>query len=335
MSSTPGAGGATWGTALQGVLNSAANMYGAQNAGQQQQQGNNAGIGTEQGAMNSASGYYGNVMPALQSYWDPSLNAGNSAINTLGSTLGTNGQPANYSSFYNMPGYQWAVNQGTQAIDRQAAAMGSAYTPNTMDAVGQYVTGTAMQDYNTYINQLLQTGALGQQGATALSAGQMGVAQGLTGAQLNTAQNIAGLQVGDGTAGANAQAQLMSYLTGNGGALQSLLGTSGGQQLLSQIENGVGTAASTAGTFLKNLFNGGSSNASSYDSSGLSTSALNNYLSNYNGLSGLNSLSNSGGLNFNSNSSGLNFSSSPSTNAMLNNMSNSAGLNFLTSQNNF
>lgn len=334
MSSTPGAGGATnWGQLLSGLGGAAAGMYGYQNAGQQTQQGLQAGINTEQGAMNSASGYYGNVMPALQSYWNPSLTAGNSAMNTLGSTLGTNGQPANYSSFYNMPGYQWAVNQGTQAIDRQAAAMGSAYTPNTMDAVGQYVTGTAMQDYNTYINQLLQTGGLGQQAAGALSAGQMGVAKGLTGAQLSTAQNIAGMDAGKGTAGANALTDQMGSLLGSGafGTLGNYITGAGGLgNVLSNIGSGIGSAASGVGNALSSLFGGGSgaSNASSFDASGVGTGAggASNYLANYSGLSGLNSLSNSGGLNFNS---------APSTSSMLNNMSNSAGLGWLSNSGNF
>lgn len=330
MSSTPSAGGATnWEQLLGGLGSAAGAAYGYQNAGQQLQQGANAGIGAQQGAMNAVSGYYGNVMPALQSYWNPSLTAGNAAMNTLGSTLGTNGQPANYSSFYNMPGYQWAVNQGTQAIDRQAAAMGSAYTPNTMDAVGQYVTGTAMQDYNTYINQLLQTGGLGQQAAGALSAGQMGVAQGLGNAQLKTAQNISGLDTANGYAGYLQQSGMGGALSnGLGALLGSAPAASQVGSWLSDLGSGIGSAASGVGNALSSLFGGGAgSNASSFDASGVAPSGgASNYLANYSGLSGLNSLSNSGGMNFNS---------SPSTSSMLSDMSNQAGLGWLSNSGNF
>jgi hypothetical protein len=285
MSSTPAAAGASpWGA----LANAASSIYGYQNAGEQQQQGLQAGIGAEQtgltgaqsaygSALGNVSNYYGNALSADQNYWNPSLQTGNAAINTLGGVLGATGSGSatpNYSAFYNMPGYQFAVNQGTQAIQRQASAMGSAYTPNTMDAVGQYVTGTAMQDYNTYVNQLLNTAGLGQNAAGALtgaqtaaaggqSTAQMLGAQGLSGASLNTAANIANLDAGIGQASATQQTGIGASLSGNnvlGTLLGSLFGggstNSNGASspgLLSEIGGALSSGASSVGNFLENL----------------------------------------------------------------------------------
>lgn len=322
--------GTNWSSMLTNLGNLGAGLYGSQNATQQQQQGINAGIGAETGAMNSISGYYNNIMPAVSSYWNPSLTTGNNAMTTLDSALGTGGAAPNYQAFYNMPGYNWAVQQGTQAINRAAAAQGSAYTPNTMDAVGQYVTGTAMQDYNTYINQLLNTAGYGQTAANALTNARMGVAQGLTGAQLNTAGNIAGLDVGDGTAGSNGYMNALSSLYGTN-ALGSILGSPG---VSSAIGSGIGNLASGVGNALSSLF-GGNSNA---NASGVGTPSSSG------GSSALDNMTNSAGLNWlasnNFNSSGVaspgggssSFGyQSPSAldSSLMNNMTNSAGLGYL------
>jgi hypothetical protein len=131
------------------------------------------------------------------------------AMTTLGSTLGTSGGPANYSNFLNMPGYQFAVQQGTQAIDRQASATGNLYTPNTLDAVGKYVAGTAMGDYNTYVQQLM----------------------GVAGFGVNANQNIGQAQINKGTAQAGGYA-------GTAGSIGSFLGQNS-SGIGSAINNGI------------------------------------------------------------------------------------------------
>lgn len=204
-------GGGGWGSFLGG----AANLWGTQNASQAAQEGNNAAIGTFQ----------------------PQQTIGMGAMSTLGNTLGTSGGPANYNNFLNMPGYQFAVQQGTQAIDRQATAMGNAYTPNTLAAVGQYVTGTAMQDYNTYINQLLSTSQFGQNANANI--GQL---------QSNIGQNRAGQYAGIG-----------GFLGGPNGS--AFMNNAGGL-----IGKGLG--------YLGNYFGGGGGNGSvnpGFDTTGGST----------------------------------------------------------------
>ena len=182
------------------------------------------------GALNNAITTQQNTLGNIGNIWSNQQSLGQGADTSLGSALGTNGQPANYSNFYNMPGYQFAVNQGTQAIQRQAAAMGSAYTPNTAAAVGQYVTNTASQDYNTYISQLMGAAGLGSTANTQLQ-----------GANINAGNNISTLQQNIG------QAQAGAYNTA-GSSVAGLFGSSGaGTGLLNGLLGGGSGGGSTAG----------------------------------------------------------------------------------------
>lgn len=225
--------------ALPSVLQGAAGIYGSQNAAEKQTQADQNAIGTQQ----STLGNIGNI-------WSTQQNLGKGAQTALGPALGTNGQPADYSGFENMPGYQFAINQGTQAIQRQAAAMGNAYTPNTATAVGQYVTGTAMQDYNTYINQLMGAAGLG-------STANAGIATPTyqTGTNISTLQQNQGQAQASGVSGA---ANAVGGLFGVNGAGTSLIGAAG--RALTGGGSGGGVSSSPfAGTSLAN--NSGAFNA--------------------------------------------------------------------------
>jgi len=227
--------------ALPGLVSGAASIYGAQNAAEAVTNADTNAINTQ----NTALGNINNV-------WSTQQGLGQGADTALGTALGTNGQPANYSGFENMPGYQFAVNQGTQAIQRQAASMGSAYTPNTAAAVGQYVTGTAASDYNTYISQLMGAAGLG---TTAN--------QGLQTANQTNANNVSTLQQNQGQAqasGVQGASNTVAGLFGATGAGTGLLnGVLGGSSNMnsSGVPQGNGTAASNssdpfAGTTLAN-----------------------------------------------------------------------------------
>jgi hypothetical protein len=235
------------------LLGTGAQLYGQQNAGEAISSAATSGIG-------QAQTYLGNV----NNLYGAQTSLGNGAMTALGSALGTNGQPANYSNFLNMPGYQFAVQQGTQAIQRQAASMGNAYTPNTAQAVGQYVTGTAMQDYNTYISQLQSAAGLGA------SANQT-----LAGANLQTAGNIEQLGMNSGMAQAGIYTGMGQTLGGavsgtgspNGSGLSSLIGS--GLNFLGSALGGSGSSSSVYNSLGgSNPFSG--ANLSAYDSSDMS-----------------------------------------------------------------
>jgi len=177
----------------------------------------NAETNADQNAITTQKNNLGNI----NSIWSKQQGVGQGADTTLSSSLGLNGQTANYSNFENMPGYQFAVQQGTQAIQRQAAAMGNAYTPNTAAAVGQYVTGTASQDYNTYISQLMGAAGLGTTANQGLQTGSQ-----------QSSNNISQLQQNIGTA------QGQGY-TGVANSVGSLFGVNGaGTGLVNSALNG-------------------------------------------------------------------------------------------------
>jgi hypothetical protein len=237
-------------TGLDGVLGSTLqaglNLYGSQNAAEAQTTGELAGIGTQQTAMGNinslysgqsalGNGAFGSIGTSLgigggSNIYSPYTSAGAGAAGQAATFLGLNGQPANPQAFLSTPGYQTAVQQGTNAINSQAAAAGNLYTPNTLAQVGGYVTNTADQYYNNYVSNLLQSAQMGLSGASTLgsnllSAGGLGSSanQGLSGANLTTSGNIAQLQQNTG----NAQASQYGALAGNISGLISGLNSSG------------------------------------------------------------------------------------------------------------
>ncbi len=213
-----------------------AGIYGATTASSQQAAG-------EQNAINTQQGAYGNV----QNIYGTQTATGNAALGSLAGQLGLNGQPADYSAFENSPGYTFAVNQGTQAINRQASANGSLYTPNTLAAVGQYVTGTASQNYNNYMQNLLATAGLGSQANSGVST-----------AALSTGANISQLQQNQGNANASGTA-------GTTGAITNLLGgSSGAGSLISGIGSALNGGANSSGVSLDPNITGAGGATSDY-----------------------------------------------------------------------
>jgi hypothetical protein len=175
------------GNAIGSLLGTGAQLYGQQNAGQAISSAATAGIG-------QANKTLGNV----SNIWQPQQTLGASADAALASSLGLNGQPANYSNFMNMPGYKFAVQQGQQAAERQAAAMGNAGNSGTAAMIGNQVTGTAMQDYNNYINQVYQGAQLGSTANTSLTGANMGTAGNIEQLGLNSGIAQAGMYTGMG-----------------------------------------------------------------------------------------------------------------------------------------
>lgn len=263
---------------LSSLLGAGVSAYGSSAASGAVQQANQNAIATQQQ-------YLGNV----NSIYGTQQSTGNSAMSSLASVLGLNGQTANYSDFENSPGYQFAVQQGTQAIQRAAAANGSAYTPNTLDAVGQYVTGTAAQNYNNYVSQLMSTAGLGSSANSALASANLSTGnnistlqQNIGNAQASGTTGITG-SVGSLLSGANGSGLISSIggllgLTGTGGAAAgtaSAVGSAG--QYLNGLLGGTGTAGSMSNTQLDNLLglgSGSSTGALSLGGGGLSDSDI-------------------------------------------------------------
>jgi hypothetical protein len=201
------------------ALTGAAGAYAAQNAAEAETNADTNAITTQQNTLANASNIFG-----------AATSAGNNADTQLQQLEGGTSTPANYSNFYNSPGYTFAVQQGTQAINRQASATGQAYTPNTLDAVGQYVTGTASQNYNNYVGQLQATANTGEQAN-----------QGLSTANTAAGTNISTLQQAQGVAQAAGLTGVANSIT----PALSQLGT-GVSSLLGAGPNASGVASTTA-----------------------------------------------------------------------------------------
>jgi hypothetical protein len=152
--------------------------------------------------------------------------------------------------------------------------MGNAYTPNTAAAVGQYVTGTASQDYNTYISQLMSSAGLGSTANTALQTGSQQSSNNISQLQ----QNIGQAQAMGYTGVANAAGGLFGNNGAGTGLVNSLFGSGGGSSGGSG-SSGVGSGSSAdqnlynenAGDTSGSQYSAGfdaSGNAGYYDSSG-------------------------------------------------------------------
>lgn len=205
--------GAGWGW-VGPLVSGLAGAYGSSSAAGAASTGENNAIGTETQLQSTLGGIYGHE-----------LNTGNGAFDALNSTLGLNGAAPSYAGFENSPGYQFAVQQGQQAINRQAAATGGAYSTSTLGAIGGYTAGMASENYNNYVNQLLQSAGIGASG-NASFAGNM----------TSAANNIAQAQIGKGVAQANG-------VSGTAGAI----GTAAQGMPWGSIISGIGSLFNNSG----------------------------------------------------------------------------------------
>ncbi|KAA0697417.1 hypothetical protein DTW90_18475 [Neorhizobium sp. P12A] len=106
--------------------------------------------------------------------YQPYLDTGTNALGTYSDALGLNGADGNAratDAFHTSPGYNFAVDQGTQAALRGASAAGMLNSGNTLTALTQFGQGTADQEYNSWLDRL---NGLQGQGLTAASGQQAG-----------------------------------------------------------------------------------------------------------------------------------------------------------------
>lgn len=128
-----------------------------------------AGIGGALGASGASSSGYNSAIGANQnglgtSYGalSPYSNTGSAAESALANLYGLGGQAPNFSAFTNSPGYQFQQQQGSNAINRAAAASGNAFSTTTLAQLGNYNSGLAASQYQQYLQNLYgltQTGA--------------------------------------------------------------------------------------------------------------------------------------------------------------------------------
>lgn len=203
------------------VIQAGAGVYGATSA-----------AGSAAGGYNNAAGITQGALGTSEAALSPYAGAGVPALGALSSLYGLNGQPPNYSSFYNQPGYAFSQQQGDQAIQRAANATGGGFSTTTLGQLSNYNSGLASTYYNNYVNQLYGLASLGLGGASSLGsqaiagAGQVG--QNYVGAGNANASGVAGATGAIiGAAGKLPWQQIGSGISslfggGNSGSLQTV-----------------------------------------------------------------------------------------------------------------
>lgn len=153
----------------------------------------------------------------------PYREAGYSALDQLSALLGLNGgdPSSQLRALQSDPGYQFGLQQGTNALERGAAARGGLYSGATMKALQRYGNDYASTKFNETFNRLSGVAGTGQ--TATQSVGQFGQ---------NVANNISdyALQAGNARA-ANALNQgniLSGFANRVGGMAASYFGGGGG-----------------------------------------------------------------------------------------------------------
>jgi hypothetical protein len=168
----------------------------------------------------------------LQKLLGPYAAAGTSALPELQALLGaggTPGSPANTAAMQNqlenMPGYEFALNQGLKSTQNSFGSRGLGISGAAMKGADQFSTGLASGTYNSLVQQLQALTGMGENAAAGV--GTAGMGAGTTIAQLM--QNAATAQ-GAGAVGAGNSLSI-------GGLLTSLLGGGGGAGAASSAGN--------------------------------------------------------------------------------------------------
>lgn len=117
----------------------------------------NTGEQKSEGALNSAIGAY-------QPWVDSGVAANKMYDNALGLN-GSDGNAAATGAFQAGPGYQFAMDQGTQAALRGASAGGMLNSGNTLAALTQFGQGLADQEFGSWLNRLSGQSGQGLQAA--------------------------------------------------------------------------------------------------------------------------------------------------------------------------
>lgn len=190
----------------------------------------NTGEQKSEGALNSAIGAY-----------QPWATSGAQANTMYSNALGLNGADGNAAAtgaFQEGPGYQFAMDQGSQAALRGASAAGMLNSGNTLTALTSFGQGLANQEYGSWLDRLKGSSDQGLQAASGQAAGYGGLSS--------------LYQAGTG-----------NRLGLESGVVQGLMGQN------NQIAQGKEAQNSAQGGFLKSLLNTGFSLATKGATGGL------------------------------------------------------------------
>lgn len=130
---------------------------------------------------------------------DPYAKAGTNALTQLQAALGLSGQGASDNFLKNFqagPGYQFAMDQGTKALDRSASASGGLYSGAAGKALTGYGQGLANQEFGSNLDRLSGIANSGQNAAGSIANILSQFAGQRSSALLGTGQARAGVRSG-------------------------------------------------------------------------------------------------------------------------------------------
>ncbi len=227
-----------------------------------------AGVSTATGKANST---LGDVLSQEKTALSAYQTAGSTGLTGLSDLLKPGGALTQQFSFNpgdltKDPGYQFMLDQGTQALERSAASRGLLGSGGTLKSLTRYAQGLAGTEFQNAYNRALTTFGTNRQSAMDRLSGYAGLAgmgQGANAMLLNSLQNYGNTTSGNlmggaeysGNAGLTAAQIAGQALTG--GAAAQAAGTIGSANAWNAGLGGVGNAAQYYG--LSNLMNPGSS----------------------------------------------------------------------------
>lgn len=127
----------------------------------------------------------------------PYLKAGGTGLEAYMHELGLGAAPANYAGFQKTPGYDFQMQQGTDAVNALAGARGGLHSGRTMQDLTSFGQGLANQEYGNHLTRLagitdMGAGAAGNQ-ATAGNAFAANASNALAQKGNATSAGIAGM----------------------------------------------------------------------------------------------------------------------------------------------
>lgn len=168
----------------------------------------------------------------VQKNLEPYNTAGQGALSQLANIFGFGpggtGQPnasAATSQLTQFPGYQFGLDQGTQALDRSAASRGLLLSGAQLKDSQAYGQGYAQQQaWAPYVSELNNVSSLGENAGAAVGNAAVQTGAGVAGSQLAAGQ----AQAGGAVAGANILGSGISQLTSSLSPFLSSYGGVGG-----------------------------------------------------------------------------------------------------------
>jgi hypothetical protein len=116
----------------------------------------------------------------------------------------------NFSSFTQSPDYQFALSQGTKAMDASAAARGNLFAGGYGEQMQQFGQGLASQNYSAYYNRLAGLASQGENSAAQTGYQNANYANAATGINTNAGEAAAQGTLGQASAWNNGLNQLSS-----------------------------------------------------------------------------------------------------------------------------